>query len=155
MTAQTLSRLFPRPKTFEQRGRARRFDPAAGVLLRTAGPGDFARSREVIADELRKAFPQVNFTDNTPWELRLSLGFTRPEPEAYHLTVAGRIIAITGSTWRGLLCGWATLRQLLDPENRAAPTLRDTEITDWPDIRCRAASRWLVLLEGSGMASTD
>ena len=152
VTTQILSRLFPRPKTFAQHGRARRFDPAAGIFCRTVGPGDFARAREVIADELLKAFPQVTFTENAPWELRLVLGFGRPEPEAYRLTVAGGIIAITGSTWRGLLCGWATLRQLLDPESGSAPVLRDTSITDWPDIRYRAASRWLVQLEGEGMA---
>ena len=149
---QTLSRLFPRPKRFAQRGRARRFDPAAGIFLHTAGPGEFPRAPEVIKDELAKAFPQVTFAENAPWELRLLLGFGRPEPEAYRLTVAGNVIEITGSGWRGLLCGWATLRQLLDPESGKAPVLRDTAITDWPDIRYRAASRWLVQLEGEGMA---
>ena len=106
----TISRLFPRPKEFGQHGRARRFDPAAGIVLRTVGSGDFARAREVIADELAKAFPQAAISDapGEPggWELRLSLGFRRPEPEAYRLVVAGNRIEITGATWRGLLCGW-------------------------------------------------
>jgi hypothetical protein len=152
----TAARLFPTPKELEQHGRSRRFDAAAGIALRTVGSGDFARAREVIADELVKAFSRVRIydvpTENAAWELRLALGFRRPEPEAYRLVIAGNVIEITGAAWRGLLCGWATLRQLLAPESGAPSTLRDTEITDWPDIRCRAASRWLVLLEGTGMA---
>ena len=60
----TAARLFPRPKELEQHGRSRRFEPAAGVVLRTVGSGDFARAREVIADELLKAFPQVRFRDD-------------------------------------------------------------------------------------------
>ena len=83
----TAARLFPKPKELEQHGRARRFDPAAGIVVCTVGSGDFARAREVIADELLKAFPQVEFRDDhaAAWELRLSLGFRRPEPEAYRL----------------------------------------------------------------------
>lgn len=88
----TDARLFPRPKEFAQHGRARRFDPKAGIILGTAGNGDFARARGVIADELVKAFPRVRIydvpTENAAWELRLALGFKHPEPEAYRLIVA-------------------------------------------------------------------
>ena len=147
--------FFPQPKQLRLHGRARRFDPEAGVRIVADGEGDFARAREVIADEIAKAFPHAVLppaAGKAKWELRLELGLSRPEPEAYRLTVSGTRIAVTGSTWRGLLCGWATLRQLLDPESGEVPALRDAEIDDWPDIRYRAASRWLVDLEGTGMA---
>jgi len=147
--------FFPQPKQLRIHGRTRRFDPEAGIAVVTEGNGDFARAPEVIADEIGKAFPNAALApaaEKAKWELRLALGYSRSEPEAYRLTVAGTRIAITGTTWRGLLCGWATLRQLLDPESGKIPALRDTEIDDWSDIRYRAASRWLVDLEGTGMA---
>ena len=150
-------KLFPQPKQLRLHGPYRPFDPEAGIALVTDGGGDFARAPEVIADEITKTFPNALLhTGADPaakWELRLALGYPRPEPEAYRLTVDGPRIAIIGSTWRGLLCGWATLRQLAAPENgERAPSLRDAEIDDWPDTRIRAASRWLVAFEAFGMA---
>ena len=147
--------FFPQPKQVRIHGRSRRFDPEAGVRIVADGKGDFARAREVIADEIAKAFPNAVLSPaagKAKWELRLALGLPRPEPEAYRLTVDGTRIAVTAPTWRGLLCGWATLRQLLAPESGEVPKLRDAEIDDAPDIRYRAASRWLVDLEGTGMA---
>ena len=152
-----MQKLFPQPKQLRLHGPYRPFDPEAGIALVTDGSGDFARAPEVIADEIAKTFPNaVLHTDADPaakWELRLALGYPHPEPEAYRLTVAGTRIAVTASTWRGLLCGWATLRQLAAPENgERSPSLRDAEIDDAPDIRIRAASRWLVAFEAFGMA---
>ena len=151
-----MQKLFPQPKEIRQHGSRRRFAPEAGISVFTEGPGDFARVREVIADEIVKAFPRAVLHDSpTPeakQELRLALGLARPEPEAYRLVIAGSRISVTGATWRGILCGWATLRQLLDPESGKVPALRDTEIEDRPDIRTRAASRWLVAFEAFGMA---
>jgi len=67
-------------------------------------------------------------------------------PEAYRLEISPSAVKAIGTEPEGLLRGAATLLQLLQVADGRV-YVPSVEITDWPDVRYRCASDWLINVE--------
>ncbi|OQA80666.1 MAG: Glycosyl hydrolase family 20, domain 2 [Lentisphaerae bacterium ADurb.Bin242] len=146
--------LFPGPKKMNFSGKA--FPLPEKPEINLIFPAELKETAGVVAEELRKLIPASHISFNgkkTPdVSIHLETKLKAKQPEAYELTVRGKDVRINGATWRGIVCGLATLRQLMMKDGLSTGLLPEGKIADAPDVRWRAASRWLIDLEGNRMA---
>lgn len=126
--------------------------PSCPVCIIKYAPG-LEKAADVARDMLQKLIPGISFADSDgDIALELSKDFSHQQPEAYQLHSKSGKVAICGASYNGVICGLATFRLLMIDKGKFSGSLYECSITDYPDVRWRAASRWLIGLEGHRMA---
>lgn len=117
-------------------------------------PEELSQAEDVAKEMLKKWVPGISFTkgENAHILLELSAKLPHKQPEAYFLHVEEGRIQLNGNSYQGVICGLATLRLLMLHGGKYSGKIPACDITDYPDVRWRAASRWLIDLEGKRMA---
>ena len=146
--------LFPKPKNLQLTGKTFSLPEKPEISL--VFPKELKETAGVVAAELYKLIPSSRISiggKKTPdASIHLETKLKSKQPEAYELIIREKEVRINGATWRGVICGLATLRQLMMKDSLYTGVLPEGKIVDAPDVRWRAASRWLIDLEGSRMA---
>jgi len=128
--------------------------PDAAAACIVAGP-EAGYAAEVLAARLQAPVARNAPPSHLPIELQVDpqAEFAAQlehdaRPEAYRLEIGPAAVKATAVEPEGLLRAAATLLQLLQVEDgRVCVPL--VEITDWPDVRYRCASDWLINVEAN------